>query len=147
MDPFVALATFVVRFRWLVVGVWLVLLVAAGSLLAPRVPRALQGGGFQVPGSESTRAAEIIDREFDAANRNTLVIVFRSDTFTVDTPPFRNAVQEAERRLAGMDGVRSIDSFFQTANPLLVGSDRRSPLSRSSTMSRGSPRPTSTCAW
>ncbi len=129
MDPFVALATFVVRFRWLVVGVWLVLLVAAGSLLAPRVPRALQGGGFQVPGSESTRAAEIIDREFDAANRNTLVIVFRSDTFTVDTPPFRNAVQEAERRLAGMDGVRSIDSFFQTANPLLVGSDRRTSLS------------------
>jgi uncharacterized membrane protein YdfJ with MMPL/SSD domain len=129
VDPFVALATFVVRFRWLVVGVWLVLLVAAGALLAPRVPRALQGGGFQVPGSESTRAAEIIDREFDAANRNTLVIVFRSDTFTVDTPPFRNAVVEAERRLASMDGVRSIDSFFQTANPLLVGSDRRVSLS------------------
>ncbi|HEY3061222.1 MAG TPA: MMPL family transporter [Chloroflexota bacterium] len=129
MDPFVALATFVVRLRWLVVAVWLVLLLAAGALLAPRVPRALLGGGFQVPGSESTRAAEIIDREFDAANRNTLVIVFRSDTFTVDTPPFRNAVQEAERRLAAMDGMRSIDSFFQTGNPLLVGSDRRTSLS------------------
>jgi RND superfamily putative drug exporter len=129
VDPFVALATFVVRFRWAVVAVWLVVLIGAGAFLAPRVPRALQGGGFQVPGSESTRAAEIIDREFDAANRNTLVIVFRSDTFTVDTPPFRNAVQEAERRLVAMEGVRSVDSFFQTANPLLVGSDRRTSLS------------------
>jgi RND superfamily putative drug exporter len=129
MDPFVALATFVVRFRWLVVAVWLILLVAAGGLLAPRVPRVLQGGGFQVPGSESTRTAEVIDREFDAANRNTLVVVFRSEVATVDTPAFRNAVQEAERRLGRISGVRSIDSFFQNGNPLLIGRDRQTSLS------------------
>ncbi len=128
MDPFVSLASVVIRFRWFVVGIWLVVLIAAGVLLAPRVPRALQGGGFLVPGSESTAAAEAIDREFDAANRNTLAIVFRSPSVTVDNPAFKDAVVEAERRLASVSGVRSVDSYFQNGNPLLVGGNRRTSL-------------------
>src|SRR6266511_977535 len=128
MDPFVSLASVVIRFRWFVVGIWLVVLIAAGVLLAPRVPRALQGGGFLVPRSESTAAAEAIDREFDAANRNTLAIVFRSPSVTVDNPAFKDAVVEAERRLASVSGVRSVDSYFQNGNPLLVGGNRRTSL-------------------
>jgi putative drug exporter of the RND superfamily len=128
VDPFAALGAFIVRFRWVVVAVWAVALILAGAFLAPRVPRALQGGGFLVPGSESTRAAEAIDREFDSANRNTLTVVFHSDTLSVDVPAFRNAAQEADRRLASLPGVRSIDSFFATGNPLLVGRDRRTAI-------------------
>jgi len=127
-DPFANLARFIIRYRWVVVAIWLVVLIGAGGFLAPRVPRALQGGGFLVPGSESTRAAEAIDREFDSANRNTLAIVLRSSTARVDEPAFRNVAEEAERRVASIAGVRSIDSFFQNGNPLLVGADRRTSL-------------------
>ena len=128
MDPFARWGGLMVRYRWLVVGVWIVLLAGFGGLLAPRAAKALQGGGFFVPGSESTRAAEAIDREFDAANRNTLVVVFHSDSATVDDADFKASVTEAERRLANIPGIRGIDSFFQTGNPLLVSADRHTSL-------------------
>src|SRR5215216_4706104 len=105
-DPFGRWGRLMVRHRWAVLGIWVVALVGFGGLLAPRAARALQTGGFFAPGSDSTRAAEVIDREFDAANRNTLAVVFHSNTATADAPSFRDQVAEAERRLAAVPGVR-----------------------------------------
>ena len=56
-----------VRWRWVVLAVWLVLLVVVGGLLAPKAPKALKGGGFIDPDSESAKAAAMGEAMFDAA--------------------------------------------------------------------------------
>ena len=39
-DPFARLGASMVRWRWVVLAVWLVLLVVVGGLLAPKAPKA-----------------------------------------------------------------------------------------------------------
>jgi RND superfamily putative drug exporter len=126
-DPFARLGRLIAEFRWAVLVVWLLVLVA-GGLLAPRVTKALQTGGFLVPNSESTAAAATIDREFGAANRNNLVIVFRSPTRTVDDADFKAEVVGATDRLAALPGIRQVDSYYRSDVSALVSRDRHSTI-------------------
>src|SRR6266542_1928392 len=118
-----------VRLRWVVLGAWLVVLIVAGGLLAPKAAKALQSGGFFVPNAESSKAAAAFDREFNSANRNTATVVFRSATQSVDDADFRTQAIDAEQRIEGIAGVRQIESYFQTGNLLLVGAERHSAIS------------------
>ncbi len=59
----VRLAGFLARRRWWVVGVWLLVVVAAIPL-ASRQTEDLTGGGFDVPGSESGRAESALESKF-----------------------------------------------------------------------------------
>jgi RND superfamily putative drug exporter len=126
-DPFARLGRLMAEFRWAVVVLWVIVLVA-GGLLALRVPRALQTGGFLVPNSESTAAAASIDREFGAANRNNLVIVFRSPTRSVDDADFKAEVVGATDWLAALPGVRQVDSYYRSDVSALVSRDRHSTI-------------------
>jgi RND superfamily putative drug exporter len=119
-----------VRLRWFVLAVWLVVLVGGGVTLAPRAAKALQTGGFFVPDAEATQAAAVLDQAFDGANRNNVTVLFRAPNGTVDDPSVRDEIIAAETRLAAVAGVRSIDSFFQSGSPLLVSRDRHSAITR-----------------
>ena len=54
------LASFLERRRWLVLGAWLVLLLAAAPFAAKQTDH-LTSGGFEVPGSQS----QIVDRNLE----------------------------------------------------------------------------------
>jgi RND superfamily putative drug exporter len=123
-DPFARLGLFIVRWRWVVLAVWLVVLIALGGLLAPKAPKALKGGGFIDPDSESARAATILDREFNASTFTSSVVVFRSISSTVDDPTFKDQVTRAAEQLSTVHGVRSVQTFYTSDNPLLVSNDR-----------------------
>src|SRR5215470_8449764 len=94
-DPFARLGALMVRFRWATVVVWLVLLLGAGGLLAPRTASALKGGGFIDTDSDSARAAALLDTEFNASTFSNAVVVFRSSSVTVDDPLFKADVARA----------------------------------------------------
>src|SRR3981081_3817313 len=123
-DPFARFGASMVRWRWVVLGVWLVLLVVVGALLAPKAPKALKGGGFIDPDSESARAAAILDSQFNASTFTSAVVVFHSNSATVDDPAFKDQVTRASDNLARLKGVRSVQSFYSIGNPLLVSADR-----------------------
>ena len=123
-DPFARLGASMVRWRWVVLGVWLVVLVVVGGLLAPKAPKALKGGGFIDPDSESAKAAAILDTEFNASTFTSAVAVFRSNSGTVDDSTFKDQVTRAADSLASVHGVRSVQTFYSTENPLLVSADR-----------------------
>jgi RND superfamily putative drug exporter len=127
-DPFAWLGATMVRFRWPVLAAWLVLLAVSGGLLAPHTPKALKGGGFIDAESESARAAELLDTEFDASTFNNAVVVFRSTAQTADTPAFQDQVSRATNNLSAVKGVRSVQSFYSTGNPLLVSADRMTTI-------------------
>src|SRR5256885_11029679 len=59
------------RRRWLVLGAWIALLLAALPL-AMRQSDHLRGGGFDVPGSPSKRVADTIGRDFANVQRTEL---------------------------------------------------------------------------
>ncbi|HEV7845185.1 MAG TPA: MMPL family transporter [Thermoleophilaceae bacterium] len=67
------LAGFLERRRWLVLGAWLVLLLAAMPFAARQTDH-LTSGGFQVPGSQSQVVDENIAR-FDGAQREHMAVV------------------------------------------------------------------------
>jgi RND superfamily putative drug exporter len=70
------LAGFLTRRRWLVVGAWLAVVIAAAPL-AQRQTEDLTGGGFDVPGSESEAVERATETEFASAERGRLTAVIQ----------------------------------------------------------------------
>ena len=126
-DPFFRLGATMVRRRWRVLAVWLVLLVVGGAL-APQANNVVVGGGFAVPGSNSARAGAVLAAEFHADTRTLAQIVLRSDSATVDDAGFRAQVLSAITRVKAVDGVLSTLSYYDSGEQALVSKDRHTTL-------------------
>jgi RND superfamily putative drug exporter len=93
------LTSFLERRRWLVLGAWIVLLVASLPFMA-RQTEHLTSGGFTVPGS-GTEAVDKAIQDFDAAQRESLsVVVARGEGATV-----ADVRRELDRVDAIVDGI------------------------------------------
>lgn len=110
------------RYRWLIVGLWMVA-VAVALPFAPQASDVLQSGGFISPDAESQRAVDLLTQKLDV--KPTVVqIIFTSSVYSADDPRF---AQEAEQALAGLRSwseVASITSF--TDSPRQISLDRHS---------------------
>jgi len=83
-----------------VIALWAVLAVGLG-LFAPSLEHALSGAMWEVNGSESLAAREIIDEQFGGLSSQSAVIVIHSDSVGVDSPEFQQAIADANAVLAG----------------------------------------------
>lgn len=117
----------IARYRWLVVAVWAI--IAIGSALAyPILENSLVGVDFSVPGTDSGRADQLIDRHFQSFGSEQLPLTFTSRTATVDSASYRStvdAVVTAVRATSGVVGV--IDPYQPFASPL-VSADKTSAV-------------------
>ncbi|MCI0439546.1 MAG: MMPL family transporter [Chloroflexi bacterium] len=127
-DPFARLGAAMVRWRWLVLAVWILAIAVGGGALASRANDVVKGGGFVVPGSDSALAAQILETDFNASTRNNAVIVFRSDELTVDSPAFAAEVVAATQRLEALDGVEQVFTLYNTGAQSLASEDRRTTI-------------------
>ena len=85
---------------------------------------ALSGGGFDDPGSPSSRAHERIERELGRQDFDVLVL-YSSRTATVDDPAFRGPVTTTLDRIRQRPEVESVVSFADPDSPpSLVSADR-----------------------
>ncbi len=109
------------RRRW-VVAVALGLLVFAG-VWGTGVFGALQGGGFEDPDSESSRAAEVAEAQLGREGSD-VVVLWSSDELTVDDPAFRDAVTETLDALPD-DAVVGAVTYYGTQDERFVSEDRR----------------------
>jgi len=100
------LGRFVVRRRWLVVGGWALVLLAALPF-APRVGGALSAGGFILDDLESARAKALLGTELGLPP-SALVVVFHSPTLEAGTPAFEVPAAEAMRDLPAADHVARV---------------------------------------
>ncbi len=107
---FAALGRAAVRWRWAVVAVWAVLLLAALPLL-PRVAGALEVGGFSSAGTEAARAAQVLRQELGYPPSSMLVI-YQSDTLQASDPAFQQAVT------ASLVNVPALPFVTQVQEPL-----------------------------
>ena len=124
---FEALGRFSYRFRWFVIGLWVVLFgvsVAATPLLAD----VLQGG-FNDPDAPAQQAGVLVQSEFAQGPTN-LLIVFQSDEWQATDEAFQAAQQAALDALIAADipHLQTIQTYASTGNPLLVSDDGRSSV-------------------
>ncbi|MFY1669151.1 MMPL family transporter [Plantactinospora sp. WMMB334] len=112
----------VVRLRWVVLAAGLVL-VAVGATWGTGVFGSLTGGGFEDPASESVRTDRRITAELGNQGAD-LLVLYSSDTATVDQPAFRDPVVATLDRLRRHPDVASVTSFYETGAPTLVSADR-----------------------
>lgn len=112
-----------VRLRWVVLAA-AALLVVVGATWGLGLFGAVSGGGFADPDAESTQAQERIDAELGSQAVDVLVL-FRSDSVTVDDPAFQEAVTDTLAELAAHPEVTNVTSFYDTQSPALVATDRQ----------------------
>ena len=108
------------RYRWLIVGFWMVA-IAVSLPFAPRASEVLHSGGFVSPDVESQQAVNLLAQKLHL-NLTIVQFIFTSQHYTADSPQFIRETQTALAGVRGMSEVSGIVSF--TDNPRQISLDR-----------------------
>ncbi len=120
VPPLARLGRWSHRSRRLVIIGWAVFAVGLG-VFAPSLEHALSGAMWEVNGSDSLAAREIIDEQFGGLSSQSAVIVVHSDSLGFDTPEFQSTIEAANAVLAG-------EPAFGPALPAQLGADGRTAM-------------------
>ncbi len=108
------------RYRWLIVGFWMVT-VAVSLPFAPRAGEILHSGGFVSPDIESERAVSLLAQKLHL-DLTVVQVIFTSQNYTADSPQF---IQETQTALAGVRGMSEVSGIVSfTDNPRQISLDR-----------------------
>jgi RND superfamily putative drug exporter len=108
------------RFRWLIVGVWMVA-IAVALPFAPQTSQVLRPGGFVSPDAESERAISLLSQKLHL-DLTIVQVIFTSNTQNADSPQFLQEAQQALSRVRNWSQVSGVVSF--TDNPRQISLDR-----------------------
>ena len=108
------------RYRWLIVGLWMVA-IAVSLPFAPRASEVLHSGGFVSPDVESQRAVNLLVQKLHL-DLTVVQVIFTSQHYTADSPQFILETQTALSGVRVMPEVSGIVSF--TDNPRQISLDR-----------------------
>ncbi|MGB4862650.1 MAG: MMPL family transporter [Tepidiformaceae bacterium] len=97
--PLARLGQWAFGHRRLVIGTWAVFAIGLG-IFAPKLEHALSGAMWEVNGSDSLAARQIIDREFGGLSSQSAAVVVYSETLGADDPAFRERVDKVTTTLA-----------------------------------------------
>src|SRR2546421_4246047 len=119
-DMFYHLGKIAVRFRWLIVGMWMVA-IAVSLPFAPRASQVLHPGGFVSPDAESERAIDLLAQKLHL-NLTVVEVFFTSQNYSPDSPQFVEETQQALVKVRSWSQISGIVSF--TDNPRQISLDR-----------------------
>ncbi|HAE84072.1 MAG TPA: MMPL family transporter [Ktedonobacter sp.] len=111
------------RFRWLIVGLWMVA-IAVSLPFAPQASQVLHSGGFVSPDAESERALNLLVQKVHL-NLTIVQVIFTSQDSnfgSADSPQFVQETQQALAKVRNWSEVSGIVSF--TDNPRQISLDR-----------------------
>ncbi len=108
------------RYRWLIVGLWMVA-IAVALPFAPQASQVLHPGGFVSPDAESERAINLLSQKLHL-DLTIVQVIFTSDMLSADSPQFVQETQTALARVRSWSEVSGIVSF--TDNPRQISLDR-----------------------
>jgi trehalose monomycolate/heme transporter len=114
------------RWRWPILGA-AALFLAVSVIWGTGVFGRLSGGGFDTPGSESSRAGERIEGTFGRQDAD-VAIVYASDTATVADPAFRTEVEQTLADVPAELLAQVTTLWSPNGSPALVSEDERQTL-------------------
>src|SRR5437870_3780903 len=113
---FASIGTFIYKRRWGVLIAGLIFIVVSGVYGTSVFP-SLKDGGFYDPGAESTKVVEALHHNL-GRDEGSLVVMFTSnDGITVDSPQYRQAVEDTLAKVKGRSIVGTITDFYNTGAP------------------------------
>ncbi|HEX4929810.1 MAG TPA: MMPL family transporter [Gaiellaceae bacterium] len=101
---------------------WLLILIVAG-VGASRLEHQLKVGGFSLPGTEFHTASDILADDLKISSDRSAVVVYTSPTLRVTDEEYADAVQTSLARLAKLDSVTKVESFYDPGLPPFVSTD------------------------
>lgn len=117
---FYQLGTIATRFRWWIVGAWL-LFIAVALPFAPQASSVLHSGGFVSPDAQSQQALNLLGQKL-RLNTTIVQVIFTSLQYSADSPQF---IAEANRALANLRAWPEISAIISfTDNPRQISIDR-----------------------
>ena len=99
------------------------LVVVAAAVYGRDAPSALSPAGYEVIGSESTEAAQILADEFDTGPANLVVLATATEPGGVDQPASVADGLALAERLAAFADVADLTSYWETGAPQLRSAD------------------------
>ena len=116
------LAAFVIRFRWWVIGGWVVVFLVSVPF-APRVTSQLKHG-FGDLDTESRAALRLVDEEL-GFTESSVTLVFSSETLDVDDLAYAEEVERAVAPLRQLPEVVRMVTYYTVPGDTFVADDRR----------------------
>jgi len=108
------------RYRWLIVGIWMVA-IAIALPFAPQAGQVLHSGGFVSPDVESERAVTLLEQKLHL-NLTIVQVIFTSQRYDAYSPQFIQESQQALTYIRSWSEVSGVVSF--TDNPRQISLDR-----------------------
>ena len=84
----------------------------------------LDGGGYNDPSSESSRAFEYLKSDFDVQDPAVILVIDAPDS-NVDDPRVRQSVNAITAKVSATKGVSRVISYWSTGSPQLLSDDRK----------------------
>src|SRR5690348_3741188 len=117
---FYHLGKFATRYRWLIVGFWMVA-IAIGLPFAPQASSVLHSGGFTSPDVESQQAVDLLSEKLHL-NLTVVQVIFTSQRYNAYSPQF---IQESQKALANVRSWSEVSGVINyTDNPRQVSIDQ-----------------------
>ena len=107
------------RYRWLMVGLWMVVTIVALPF-APQAGDILHSGGYTSPDAQSEHATDVLAQKLKTP-KTTVQVIFTSKRYSVDDLQFAKQMQQALTKLKGWSEVTHVVTFID--NPRQVSRD------------------------
>lgn len=107
LPVFYRMGYFISGHPWKFIAGAVLLLVVAG-LLIPQFLKSMTIAGFQVTGSESQKAAELLEQRFARPFNEQDLVVFHSDSLTVKDPAYRQVIEQTTGKIKSYAGVVAV---------------------------------------
>ena len=120
----------VVKLRWFIVGIWVVLL-GIGAMYAAQIGTLLTGGGWAVPGSGSNVAYELLSEEFEGRDATSMTLVMNHSDYEVGSSEYTNAIKSVSNFLMQEEEIESIYTWADATEEFqesFVGDDNRTSI-------------------
>jgi RND superfamily putative drug exporter len=117
------LARWCFRHRFTVIGIWVVLLIALGGVTS--AAGTAYSDKFNLPGTESTKALDLLQAASPAQAGDTDQIVVRVKDGTVEDAAVKQRITQMLAKVAKLPSVEGVSSMYDPAGAAQVSSDKK----------------------
>ena len=118
------------RHPWYTIGVWIAIILLSMSLIALFLGSALTSDVTFTTDPESARARDLLEERMDEEYQSQEIVIFRSQTLTVDDQPYQAQVQTMFGEIAalGSEVIDMVYTYYLFSDESLVSADRHTTI-------------------